>query len=88
MSILSQGDQVAALAAHRAALAAQEARERTARLAEARRQEEARFMAANCLAAAVGRLLHRQPRIVVPIPPTVLRDSRATERPQGQRNAA
>lgn len=53
-------DPTSALIARRAALAAQDAREREARLMAARRREEARFVGAEHFAATFGRLLRRQ----------------------------
>lgn len=88
MSIPTQADQVAALAAHRAALDSADRRQRAARLAQARRQEEARFTAANRLAALFGQLLRRWPPAIAPTPPTLLHNSRMTERRQKRRDAA
>jgi hypothetical protein len=54
-------DPTFALVAHRAALAAQDARAREARLAAARQEEEARFIGVERVAATFGRFLRRQP---------------------------
>lgn len=88
MNTPSYEDQIAALTAHRVALAAQGACERAARLAAARRQEEARFMAANRLATAFERFFQRQQQSAAPAPPTALCDTRATERQRERRDAA
>ena len=60
MKRLIDDDPIAALAAHRAALALQNARAREARLAAARRREEARITEAGRVAARVGHFLRRQ----------------------------
>ncbi len=52
-------DPIAALAAHRAALAMRDARERETRLAVARQREEDRITEAGRVAARVGRFLRR-----------------------------
>lgn len=54
-------DPTLALRAQRAALAAEDARAREARLAAARQDEEARFAGAERIAATFGRFLRRQP---------------------------
>jgi hypothetical protein len=60
MNMMINDDAALALAARRAALATQDAREREARLAAARQQEEDRFAGMDRVAATFGRLLRRQ----------------------------
>lgn len=69
-------DPIAALAAHRAALAMRDAREREARLAAARRREEDRITEAGRVAGRVGRFLRRQgpPSPTTPLPLQQRRD--------------
>jgi len=71
-------DPTAALAAQRAALAAEDARTREARLAAARRREEDRITEAGRVAARVGRFLRRQtPQIqAAPLPLRQRQDER------------
>ena len=64
---------IAALAAQRAALAAQDARAREARLAAARRREESRITEAGRVATRLGRFLRRELPRTQPTPTPLLR---------------
>lgn len=72
MKISIDDDPTCALIACRAALAAQDARAREARLAAAQQEEEARFDGVERIAATFGRFLRRQSTRSQPTP-TLLR---------------
>ena len=83
-------DPTATLVARRAALAAHDAREREARLAAAQRQEEARGVGAERVAATFGRFLRRttvRPQST-PVPLLRRRGKRERAEPQQRRDAA
>jgi hypothetical protein len=90
MKIAINDDPILALVAQRAALAAQAALEREARLAAARQQEEARFVRAERIAATVGRFLRRPIALpeAAPVPLLQRRDRGDQEASQQRQDAA